>query len=206
MEPVADITLLLWDVGGVLLTNGWDRHARRRAVEKFRLDADDFADRHEQVVADFETGRISIDRYLERAVFYRPQPFSSEEFKAFMFAQSQPCPEAIAIVERLAGGGRYQLATVNNESRELALYRLDRFHLRAHFLLHFTSAFVGLRKPDEAIYRLVVDVTQCPPDRCVFIDDRPLNVEGARRVGMHAVHYRGADELKQELRALGVDV
>lgn len=203
---MADVTLLLWDVGGVLLTNGWDRHARRRAVERFQLDADDFADRHEQVVADFETGRMSLDRYLERTVFCRRQPFSAEEFTAFMLAQSQPCPDVIAVVERLARGGRYQLGTLNNESRELALHRLDRFGLRALFSLHFTSAFVGLRKPDEAIYRLALDVTQRPAESCVFIDDRALNVEGARRVGMHALHYRGLDGLIEELRALGVDV
>ena len=199
-----EIAAMFWDVGGVLLTNGWDRQARRQAVERFELDAEEFEDRHELVVSDFETGRLSLDRYLERTVFYRPRRFGPDDLKTFMFAQSQPYAERLAIVVRLARSRRYLLGTLNNESTELNRYRIERFRLCEYFSVFISSCCVGLRKPDEAIYRLAVDVTQCRPDRCLFIDDRAVNVESAAKLGMRTIHYQDPDQLQRELRRLGV--
>lgn len=199
------IAVMFWDVGGVLLTNGWDRQARRQAVERFELDAQEFEDRHELVVADFETGRLSLDRYLERTVFCRPRRFGPHDFKTFMFAQSQPYPERLAIVARLADSRRYLLGTLNNESTELNRHRIEQFKLCESFSLFISSCCVGLRKPDDAIYRLALGVTQCPPDRCLFVDDRLVNVESARTLGMRTIHYQDPDQLQGELQRLGID-
>lgn len=199
------IAVMFWDVGGVLLTNGWDRQARRQAVERFEIDADEFEDRHELVVADFETGRLSLDRYLEQTVFCRPRRFGPEDFKAFMFSQSQPYPERLAIVARCARSRKYLLGTLNNESTELNHYRIERFTLCEFFSLFISSCCVGLRKPDDAIYRLALDVTQCAPDRCLFIDDRLVNVESARKLGIRTIHYQDPDQLRGELQRLGID-
>jgi hypothetical protein len=89
---MAEVNTLFWDNGGVILTNGWDRESRQRAVEKFHLDWADFEDRHELMLHTFETGELTLDNYLRRTVFYRSRPFTSEEFKTFMFEQSQPFP------------------------------------------------------------------------------------------------------------------
>ena len=189
------ITTIFWDLGGVLLSNGWDRAARRRACERFDLDRDDFEDRHEHVVDEFETARLDLDGYLERTVFFEPRAFTRADFKAFMFAQSREDPETLAVVRGLRHAARYRLAVINNESLELNAYRIETFGLRECFPLFFSSCFVGLRKPDAAIYRLALGVTQTPAADALLVDDRAINVEAARGLGMQTIHYRTREQL-----------
>lgn len=202
---MADITALFWDVGGVMLTNGWDRASRRQAVDKFGLDWEDFQDRHELLVNDFETGRLTLEEYLDRAIFYRPRSFRKEDFKAFMFAQSKPQPQALAIVKHLVRSNNHLMATLNNESLELNRYRIEQFGLREYFEAFFSSCFLGVRKPERAIYRLASQITQKPPDQCLFIDDRELNLECARLLGMRTIHYQNPAQLREELRRHGIE-
>jgi putative hydrolase of the HAD superfamily len=201
---LSEIKALFWDVGGVLLTNAWDRTQREAALEHFHLDREEFADRHELVVSSFERGKISLDEYLDRTVFYRPRPFGREEFKNFMFSLSQPNPEALAFAKRLADSGKYLMGTINNESRELNQYRIEKFGLRAIFKVFVSSCLVGLRKPEEGIYRLALDITQQIADECCFIDDRALNLEMARRLGMHTIEMDHVQQLREDLQKLGV--
>ncbi len=198
------ITALFFDVGGVLLSNGWDRNTRRQAAEVFKLDWDALEERHELVVADFETGRMTLDEYLDRTVFHDPRPFSRDEFLAYLHAQSRPDPDALAVAADLARSCRYLMATLNNESRELNAYRIRHFHLRDDFTVFFTSCYLGLRKPDPRIYNLAIGLTQREAPECLFIDDRPLNVESARQVGMQAIRFQNAAQLRRDLSALGV--
>jgi putative hydrolase of the HAD superfamily len=199
---VAEITTLFWDVGGVLLTNGWDRVARHATAIHFGLDEEEFEQRHEALVSALETGKMALGDYLERTVFCHRQSFSHEEFKAFLYAQSQPQPDSLALARELSG--KYPMATINNESLDLNMYRIEKFGLRTIFNAFFSSCFVRLRKPDPAIYRLGLDVTQKTREECCFIDDRPLNLEGARRVGMRVIQFQDANQLRRELAELGV--
>lgn len=198
------IRAIFWDVGGVLLTNAWDRAQRERVLEQFKLDEAEFDDRHEMVVSSLERGKISLDEYLERTVFYRPRPFAREVFKDYVFSLSQPHADALALARELTNSGKYLMATINNESKELNLYRIQTFGLREIFSLFVSSCFVGLRKPEEGIYRLALEVTQKPPEECCFIDDRPLNLEAARGMGMHTIEMEDVGRLRQELQKLGV--
>ena len=198
------ITTIFFDIGGVLLTDGWGHDSRRAAAEKFGLDWEEYSDRHEKVGHAIETNRMSLEQYLDRTIFYRSREFSREEFRAFIFAQSQPKPESIEIVTQLAGSKKYFLATINNEILELNVYRLEHFGLRRYFPIFFSSCFLGLRKPDEAIYRLVLQVTQQTPDQCIFIDDREVNLECPRELGMSTILFRDVERLRSELRQAGV--
>ena len=198
------IKALFWDVGGVLLSNAWDHTQRGQALEHFGLDPKEFNERHELVVSSFERGKITLEEYLERTVFYRPRAFSREEFRNFMCSLSQPDPAALAFAKGLADSGKYRMGTINNESKELNLYRIEKFGMREIFSLFVSSCFVGLRKPEEAIYRLALDLTQQAPEECCFIDDRALNLEVARRVGMHTVEMDGVEQLQASLKQLGV--
>lgn len=202
---MADVSTLFWDVGGVLLTNGWDGASRRRAVEEFGLGWDEFEERHDLVVTDFEKGRISLDEYLRCTVFHRDRSFSEDAFKDFVFAQSKPYAATLAIVERLARDRKYLLATLNNESLELNLYRIERFGLRDHFDLFLSSSFLGVMKPEEEIYRVALNVTQRDPANCVFIDDRELNLECAARQGIRTIHYQNPEQLRRDLGELGIE-
>jgi putative hydrolase of the HAD superfamily len=198
------ISAIFWDVGGVLLNNAWDREERERAFRQFNLDEKEFADRHEMVVSSFERGKISLDEYLDRTIFYRPRPFAREVFKEYMFSLSQPYPDTLALARELAKSGKYLMATINNESKELNQYRIQTFGLREVFTLFVSSCFVGLRKPEQEIYLLALEVTQKPAEECCFIDDRALNLECARKLGMHTIEMKNAKQLREDLSKLGV--
>ena len=201
---MAKISALFWDVGGVLLTNAWDRTQRETALARFKLDGAEFQDRHEMVISSFERGKITLDEYLDRTIFYRPRPFTKEEFCRQMYSLSQPHTDVLELARKLAKTGRYQMATINNESRELNHYRIKNFGLQEIFSLFVSSCFVGLRKPEGGIYRLALEITQNQPEQCCFIDDRALNLESAARLGMHAIHMKSAAQLEKELNKLGV--
>jgi putative hydrolase of the HAD superfamily len=202
---VAEIRTIFWDVGGVLLTNAWDRVQRNSALEKFHLDEEEFHDRHEMVVSSFERGKITIAEYLDHTVFYRARPFTRDEFQEYMFSLSRPFPEVLDFARSLAGRN-YFMATINNESRELNLHRIEKYGLRGIFQLFVSSCFVGMRKPEVGIYRLAVETTQRPPEECCFIDDRALNLECARQLGMQAIEMQDVGQLRQDLARLGVSV
>src|SRR6202171_3233600 len=200
------ITTLFWDIGGVILTNGWDRVSRREAATVFQLDWEEFQDRHELSFPAFDSGHISLDEYLDRTLFYRPRSFTREEFTAFMFAQSKEYPETRAILDKVASSGKYFVGAINNEPLELNQYRIEAFDLRRNFLVFFSSCYVRSRKPEETIFRVALEVTQRPPGQCLFIDDRPLNLEAPRRLGMNTIHHQNAEQLRSELGNFGVEV
>jgi len=200
------IQAIFWDVGGVLLTNAWDRTQRMAALEKFHLDEEEFHDRHEMVVSSFERGKISLDEYLDRTIFYRNRPFTREAFTNYMFSLSQPMPEVLDFAQLLARSGKYFMGTINNESRELNLYRIEKYGLRKIFRLFVSSCFVGLRKPERDIYRLALETTQIPAGACCFIDDRSLNLEIAAKLGMQTIEMRTVKQLRSDLEKLGVSL
>jgi putative hydrolase of the HAD superfamily len=201
---MAKVSTLFWDNGGVVLTNGWDRGSRQKAVDKFHLDWVDFEDRHELMLHAFECGEANLDEYLRRTVFYRERPFSPEDFKQFMFGESQALPESLAFLGELARTRRYMHAALNNESLEINDYRIRTFRLRDYFEAFFSSCYLGVRKPDRGIYMLALKITQCNPAECVLIDDRGLNLECARELGMQTIQYKDVAQLRGELAGLGV--
>ncbi len=203
---MAEITTLFWDIGGVILTNGWDRQSRREAADAFKLDWEDFQDRHELSFPAFDSGQISLDEYLDRTLFYRSRSFTREEFTAFMFSQSKEYPEAREVLAAAARSGKYFIGAINNEPLELNQYRIEAFQLRRDFEVFFSSCYVRSRKPEELIFRVALEVTQRPPEQCVFIDDRPLNLDSPRRLGMNVIHYQDSQQLRTELRKHGVEV
>jgi putative hydrolase of the HAD superfamily len=201
---LANINAIFWDVGGVLLSNAWDRTQRARTLEHFGLDEAEFHDRHDMLVSSFECGKINLHEYLEHTVFYRPRSFTEEAFRDYIFSLSRACPESLQFARALAKSGKYLMSTINNESKDLNLYRIEKFGLREIFDLFISSCYVGLRKPEEGIYRLALDITQRLAENCCFIDDRALNLDAAARLGMQVIRMQSADQLRQDLAKLGV--
>jgi putative hydrolase of the HAD superfamily len=203
---VSAIRAIFWDVGGVLLSNAWDRTQRTSALEHFHLDEAEFHDRHEMVVSSFERGKITLDEYLDRTVFYRTRPFTRDEFRDFMYSLSQPFPEVLSFAQALSDSGKYFMGTINNESRELNYYRIEKCGLRKMFQLFVSSCFVGFRKPERDIYRLALETTQIPAEACCFIDDRALNLECALKLGMKTIEMQNVEQLRADLAKLGVSL
>jgi len=201
---MTEVSTLFWDNGGVILTNGWDRGSRKLAVETFHLDFADFEDRHELMLNAFECGKATLDEYLQRTIFYRDRPFTVGDFKRFMFERSQALPEPLAFLGELAGKRRYLMAALNNESLEINEYRIRTFRLRDYFEAFFSSCYLGVRKPDRGIYSLALKITQREPAECVLIDDRGLNLECAREMGMHTIQFVNVPQLRTELAQLRI--
>jgi putative hydrolase of the HAD superfamily len=197
------IKTIFFDIGGVILTNAWDRHQRRATVEAFHLDHDEFQDRHDFVAHDFEIGQLELSEYLTRTVFYRDRTFSREDFTAAMFAHSRELPGSIDFLDELSATG-LQLASLNNESLEINEHRIRSFALNTRLSLFLSSCYLGVKKPEADIYELALRITQRSPDECVFVDDRALNLECAADVGMDGVLFTGVDDLRWQLIERGV--
>lgn len=203
---MAEITALFFDIGGVLLTNGWDRDSREAAAQKFHLDWNQFEERHELVLHAFETGKLGLEEYLDRVIFYCKRNFTRQEFKDFVYSQAQPMPESLALMCRIAKPRRYLICALNNESLDLNGYRIETFHLRDYFDVFLSSCYLGVRKPDEAIYKLALSITQRKGEESVFVDDRALNLECAQELGMHTIQFKSATQMEHELGKLGVAI
>lgn len=192
------ITHVFFDIGGVLGTNGWDREQRLRAIERFALDPE-FESRHEELAGDWEIGRLTLEEYLESAVFFTPRSFTPGEFTAFMFAQSEPFVDTIAVARRLAVRGEVVLMTLNNESDELNLHRIRSFGLRDIFSAFFSSCWLGVRKPSRTIFERALNIAQVAPTDVLFVDDREQNLVPARALSFETHHYTSAVSLEREL-------
>ena len=202
---MAEPAVLLWDVGGVLLSNGFDEGSRAEASRRFGLDAEDLERRYHAAVDPYERGETSLDEFLTATVFHTERPFGREEFRRFVLGCSTPHPETIAIARAAARRAGRLTACFNNEGRELNDYRLGHFGLVPLFALFFSSCATGRRKPEPGAYRLVLDVLGREPGTILFIDDRPENLGPAEALGMRTIHYRTPAELRRDLGAAGVD-
>ncbi|WP_143306041.1 HAD family hydrolase [Chitinophaga vietnamensis] len=198
------ITTLFLDIGGVLLTNGWDRNARKLAVQTFNLDAAETEERHHLTFDTYEEGKLTLDEYLGRVVFYEERNFSREDFREFMFRQSAPYPEMLEMVRILKAKYQLKIAIVNNEGRELNTHRIKQFgigHLADFFI---SSCFVHLRKPDADIYRLALDIAQVKPGEVAYLEDRPMFVDVANSIGIHGIVHSSYATTVAALANLGL--
>ena len=198
------VTTLFLDIGGVLLTDGWDRHARRRAAKAFKLDGAEMEERHHVTFETYEEGKLTLDDYLDLVVFWRKRSFTRSQFSRFMYSQSKPFPQMIALVTRLKDRHRLKIVVVSNEARELNAYRIRRFKLTQFVDAFISSCFVHLRKPDAEIFRLALDIAQAPVERVVFIDNTRMFVDIAQGLGIRSIHHTDYRSTCAQLDALGL--
>jgi putative hydrolase of the HAD superfamily len=202
---MAEISTVLWDVGGVLLTNGWDRTERAAVLEQFALDSAAFEYRHEIANDAWEKGLMTAEQYLLQTVFYEPRPFTPGAFLQAMMERSRLLPHgAMRILQELAASEEVELAILNNEARELNDYRIERFEFGRYFDVFLSSCYLGLRKPDPKIFELALDVLQRDPEEVAFIDDRAGNCAAAEALGIHAIQYQDESQCAQALERLGL--
>ncbi|MFN8386584.1 MAG: HAD hydrolase-like protein [Anaerolineales bacterium] len=200
------ITTLFLDIGGVLLTNGWDRKARVRAAEKFGLEQDEVDERHHLTFDTYEEGKLSLDEYLNRVIFYEKRSFSREAFKDFMYAQSQPFPEMIELMKNIKQRYNLRVAVVSNEGRELNAYRVRQFQLNTFIDFFVSSSFVHFRKPDADIYRMALDIAQASPEHVLYVDDRSLFVEVAEGLGIRGIIHKDYKTTQKAMEAFGLSL
>jgi len=204
MKKATAITCIFVDIGGVLLTDGWDHHARKRAAENFKLEWAEIEDRHQFNFYIYEEGKLTIKEYLNRVIFYRERPFTRAEFRRFMFAQSKPYPEMIELVAQLKVRHGLKIAVVSNEARELNEYRIRKFKLDRFVDFFISSCFVHVRKPDADIFRLALDIAQVPARQVVYIENTPMFVQIAEGLGIRSILHTDYRATRAKLASFGL--
>ncbi len=195
---------LFLDIGGVLLTNGWDHHSRLLAAKEFGLNHEELNERHHLTYDTYESGKLSLREYLDRIVFYEKRNFSHEEFRDFIFGQSKPYPDMIELVKSLKKKYGLKVGVISNEGREVNEYRITTFRLGEFVDFFVSSCFVHFRKPDLDIYRIALDVAHVAPDAAVYVDDRPMFAQVAAGLGLSSIIHTGYESTKSELGRLGL--
>ena len=204
MEKKNVPSTLFLDIGGVLLTNGWDRDARKAAAGKFGLDYEELNERHHLTYDTYEAGKLSLREYLDRIAFYEKRNFSHEDFRNFIFEQSKPFPDMIALIQSLKQKYNLKIGVISNEGREVNEYRISTFRLGEFIDFFVSSSFVHVRKPDRDIYRIALDIAQVTPEDAVYIDDRKMFAQIAAGFGLKCVHHRGYETTKDALEVFGL--
>jgi putative hydrolase of the HAD superfamily len=204
MMKTPEVSTLFLDIGGVLLTNGWDRHMRRAAADEFNLDYEEMNERHHLTFDTYEEGKLSLSDYLQRVVFFEKRSFAQDNFKDFMFAQSKPKDEMIDLIKSLKERHGLKVAAISNEGRELTIHRVRKFNLGSFIDFFISSCFVHFRKPDVDIFRLAFDCAQVPADEVFYIDDRALFVEVAAGLGIRGIQHTGFERTRAALGELGL--
>jgi putative hydrolase of the HAD superfamily len=202
MKEPLPITTLFVDVGGVLLTNGWDHLARKRAAKHFKLNWPEMDERHRLVFETHEEGKLSFQEYLGWVVFHEKRPFTRSQFRDFMFAQSKPFPRMLELVAQLKTQHGLKIVVISNESREVNAYRIRTFKLDRLVDTFISSCFVQMRKPDIAIFRLALDLAQTAPEQAVFIDNTPMFVQLAEGLGMRSILHVDYESTHAQLTSL----
>jgi putative hydrolase of the HAD superfamily len=198
------VTSLLLDIGGVLLTNGWDRNCRKKAAERFELDYAYMDERHHLTFDTYEAGKLSLEQYLNRVIFFQERPFTRDQFRRFMFAQSKPITPMLDMVRDLKRRYSLKIVAVSNEGRELTEHRIHTFALDDVIDTFISSCFVHFRKPDEEIYRLALDTAQIRPQEAAYIDDRAMFVQVAESLGIRGLHHRDYESTRKRLAGWGL--
>lgn len=200
------ITHIFTDVGGVLLTNGWDRDLRQRTAQRFGVDAKELEARHHLTYDTYESGKMGLVAYLNRILFYEPRSFDADEVIDFILNEARAFPDMIDLVRGLKARHGLRVAVVSNEGRELTADRIRRFKLDEFVDFFIVSSFVHFRKPDEDIWRIALDVAQVRPEQVVYLEDRPMFVEVAATLGLKSIWHQGLDATRAELARLGLTV
>jgi len=198
------ITTLFVDVGGVLLTDGWDHLARKRAARHFKLNWAEMDQRHRLVFETHEEGKLSFEEYLGWVVFFEKRPFTRNQFREFMFAQSKPYTKMLGLVAQLRAQHGLKVVVISNESREVNAFRVRTFRLDRLVDTFISSCFVGMRKPDVEIFRLALDLAQAMPERSVFIDNTPMFVQVAQRMGIRSILHVDYQSTSTKLNSMGL--
>jgi putative hydrolase of the HAD superfamily len=204
MKSKSSITTIFTDLGGVLLTNGWDRSSRKKAIELFKLDPEETEERHHLTFDTYEVGKVTLDEYLDRVVFYKKRPFNRTEFREFMLGQSKPFDEMLALIKHLKKKHNFNVAVVSNEGRELAEYRIKKFKLNEFVDFFIVSSFVHFRKPDADIFKIALDTAQVSARQVVYLEDRPMFVQVAQTLGIRGIHHVDLATTVNKLNKLGI--
>lgn len=198
-----DLKLVIFDLGGVLVKVEPQQMFRalaqetRQPIEKIQRSVAD-----PSLLESFELGRITPKQFFVEVSRRLGTEWTFDQFVSSWNGILSEDTRTSWLLERLHG--RYSLLVLTNTN---ALHDEHIRHTwpvfsRAH---HWVASHqVGLRKPDEAIYRLALRQANVPPEATVYIDDIAEHIAAARRLGVRAIQMTDGMRLEDELRAVGL--
>jgi len=195
----SEIKVVFIDIGGVLLTNGWDYESREKASEIFKFDLQEMNTLHNFIYNVFEIGSISLDQYLDTILFHTPRDFTKMEFREFMFSRSIELPNLLKWLKEWKTQTDLPVFALSNENLDLNEYRIQTFKLHELFDGFFSSCYLGVQKPDPRIFKMAMDITQFKPDECIYFDDIPMFVNTAKNLGMNSILHENFETTKNIL-------
>ena len=154
----------------------------------------------------YEEGKITLEEYLNRVVFYKKRDFSFNEFRDFMFSLTTPYPDMIAFIKKIKEQYGLKIVAVSNEARELNAYRIDTFKLNEIFDFYVSSCYVHVRKPEIAIFKMALDMAQVPTEEVVYIDDVQIFTDIATDLKIKSIHHTDWQSTSEALADLGLIV
>jgi len=202
---VEQVKVLFFDVGGVLLSNGWGHESRKKAAKKFGFEYEEIDALHNFIFNVYEIGSITLDDYLDFVVFTKPRDFTREDFKAFMYEQSVELPGMLHWLKAWKKESGFRIISINNEGKELNDYRVQKFKLDECFDAFISSCEVKMRKPDPGIFKLAMGIAQVSERQCVYFDDRIMFVTAARNLGINAHQHASFEQTKAILEGLKLE-
>ncbi|MFP5039368.1 HAD family hydrolase [Parasediminibacterium sp. JCM 36343] len=206
MEIKGAITTLFVDIGGVLLSNGWSHQSRHLAASMFNIDFEEMENRHQVIFVSHEEGKLALDEYLKRVVFYKEREFTNEQFRDFMFSQTTPFPEMINLIKKLKEKYGLKIAVVSNEAKVLNEYRIQKFQLATFVDFFISSCYVHLRKPDADIFRMALNIAQVQPSEVIYIEDTPMLIDVSADLGIKGILHKDYSSTASELAAIGLNI
>ncbi|WP_345947550.1 HAD family phosphatase [Mucilaginibacter sp. PAMB04274] len=204
IQDSSPIKALLLDIGGIFLTNGWDRGSRKAAADHFNINFEEMNERHRIIFDAYESGKSTLDEYLNLLVFYESRPFTPQDFKSFMMGQSQPYLDMISLVTQLKQQYGLQTIAVNNEGKEINEYRIKQYNLKSFIDVFASSCIIQARKPDKSIYTTALDLLQIKPKEAIYLDDRLVFIQAAQQLGINTIHHINTETTRSAFNAFGL--
>ncbi len=204
LNPLPDIRAVIFDWGGVMERSpdetyvaGWER---RLALEPSTLPEVLWG----KVWRQLEIGAITNDDFRQHIArqLGLPDAEAAGRFVEEFYADDRFNPETVAAARALRG--RYKVALLTNAfpGQDDLIHKQFGINVHAEFGVYVNSAYVGLRKPDPAIFHLTLDQLDVAPQQAIFLDDNLRNVDAARELGIHTVQFVDPATSLAELEAL----
>lgn len=203
-KPCEDkmISTIIFDLGDVQLV-GLYGIEKRLAPKLRKTEEEIWQGMRGEDLAAFFNGKISEDEYLSRTIKRNAWPLTVDLLKSAIRDNFKEVEGTRKIVEELKEAG-YKLGVLSVHGKEWIEYihaKFD-FHLLFDHLSYSYEATVS--KPDPLAYKMIMQKFGVRPEECLFIDDIQRNIDAAKALGMHALRFTGASQLREDLAAMGI--
>ena len=201
-ETKCKIETIFFDVGGVILVDFIDRKIIDLA-KKYQKDPAKLLKSKAEHRPLADLGKISDPQFWKNILDDNGIKATEDDwvFDSYM----QPIDGVLDIIKSLKRNG-YRIAILSNDSKEMSAERRQKYQFDSIFNDVIISSEHGVIKPSPEIYRIALKRMQSLPENCIFVDDRQENLNTAAEMGIHTILFQNAEQLKNEMFRLGVNI